>query len=77
MVTVVLASQGPTAMQVNIFSHLSTIEFYVAIQEIKSSCSPQKRSESLIDCKIAGPVNAAGQAYDPAAETYKKQVTDL
>merc|ERR1712127_34466 len=22
----------------------------------------------------AGPVNAAGQAYDPAAETYKKQV---
>ena len=28
------------------------------------------------DCEIAGPVNAAGQAYDPAAETYKKQVTD-
>merc|ERR1711970_533566 len=22
----------------------------------------------------AGPVNAAGQAYDPAAETYKKQI---
>ena len=22
----------------------------------------------------AGPVNAAGAAYDPAAETYKKQV---
>ena len=23
---------------------------------------------------FVGPVNAAGQAYDPAAETYKKQV---
>merc|ERR1719422_1303603 len=22
----------------------------------------------------AGPINAAGQAYDPAAETYKKQI---
>ena len=39
---------------------------------------PYERSEPLLDCEgetlIAGPVNAAGQAYDPAAETYKKQV---
>ena len=39
---------------------------------------PYERSEPLLDCGgetlIAGPVNAAGQAYDPAAETYKKQV---
>ena len=41
---------------------------------------PYERSEPLLDCEdrgetlIPGPVNAAGQAYDPAAETYKKQV---
>ena len=30
----------------------------------------------IVSYKIifVGPVNAAGQAYDPAAETYKKQV---
>ena len=31
---------------------------------------------AVVIVQIAGPVNAAGQAYDPAAETYKKQVND-
>ena len=31
---------------------------------------------AVVIVKLAGPVNAAGQAYDPAAETYKKQVND-
>ena len=35
------------------------------------------KAVAIVKPLIAGPVNAAGQAYDPAAETYKKQVTHL
>ena len=44
---------------------------FISILTVK--CEGNGNCETL----IVGPVNAAGQAYDPAAETYKKQVTHL